>query len=391
MNKTTRVLALVMAFVLVLALAACGAKQAPAAEAPAAEAPVAEAPAAEEPAAEAPADEPDKSDWVKLNLTYATFLAADAPGQDGITLLQKKCDEYMGEGYITIETFANGSLLGVGAIYDGVADQVADLGIVLTSTKTGSLPVTMVADIAGFYYASTQAGSNALRDYLNEFQPEEHKDVIVLFPISTTPQALCTTKPIESLDDLQGLQIRATSSAADAMKAIGAVPVSMDLGEVYEALRNGLVDGCVSTPGAFANSKFQEVAPYCTVIPFIGSTSLVVMNRSVYESMPESQRTVFDRCVDETFKEFYSTYIEDFSNDPNTQMYLNDIKSIKFLDGDELAKFAEAVKDLPAAYAETLKEQGFDGDKMIARFGELLEGYNAQYPPVPDNYYKWMK
>ena len=45
--------------------------------------------------------EGDKSDWVQLHLTYATFLAADAPGQDGIDLLQAKCDEYMGEGYIT--------------------------------------------------------------------------------------------------------------------------------------------------------------------------------------------------------------------------------------------------------------------------------------------------
>ena len=45
---------------------------------------------------------------------------------------------------------------------------------------------------------------------------------------------------ITSIEDLQGLQIRATSSAADAMQAWGAVPVSMDMGEVYEGLRSGL-------------------------------------------------------------------------------------------------------------------------------------------------------
>ena len=58
-----KIIALVLALVMVFALAACGggpsapAAEAPAEEAPAAEAPAAEAPAAEAPAAEAPAAE----------------------------------------------------------------------------------------------------------------------------------------------------------------------------------------------------------------------------------------------------------------------------------------------------------------------------------------------
>ena len=335
--------------------------------------------------------EGDKSDWVQLNLTYATFLAADAPGQDGIDLLQAKCDEHMGEGYINIETFASGSLLGTNDIYDGVVSGVAEMGMVLSSTLTGRIPVTMVADIAGFYYASSQAGSRALRDYLAEVQPEELQDVVVLFPTSTTPQGLTSTVPIESIEDLHGLQIRATSSAADAMQAWGAVPVSMDMGEVYEGLRSGLVEGCVSSVGAFGNAKLEEVAPYCLVVPFIGSSQMVVMNRDIYESMPESQREVFDRCVDETFEEFYATYFEDFSNDPNSQIYLDTIENIHFLPEEELPLWQEAVADMPQQYAETLNEMGYDGDYLVELFGSLLEKYNEEYPPVPDNYYMWMK
>ena len=335
--------------------------------------------------------EGDKSDWVQLHLTYATFLAADAPGQDGIDLLQAKCDEYMGEGYITIETYASGSLLGTNDIYDGVVNGVAEMGMVLSSTLTGRIPVTMVADIAGFYYASSQAGSRALRDYLEQVQPEELQDVVVLFPTSTTPKGLTSTVPITSIEDLQGLQIRATSSAADAMQAWGAVPVSMDMGEVYEGLRSGLVEGCVSSVGAFGNAKLEEVAPYCLVVPFIGSSQMVVMNRDIYESMPESQREVFDRCVDETFEEFYATYIEDFSNDPNSQLYLDTIENIHFLEEDELAQWQAAVGDIPAQYAETLNGLGYDGDYLVDLFSSLLEQYNEEYPPVPDNYYMWMK
>ena len=333
----------------------------------------------------------DKSDWVTLNLTYATFLAADAPGQDGIDLLQAKCNEYMGEGYVNIETFASGTLLGTTEVFDGVVNGVAEMGLVLSSTLTGRLPVTMVADIAGFYYASSQAGCRAMRDYIAEVQPEELKDVVVLFPISTTPQALCSTKEVTSMADLAGMQIRATASAADAVKSWGAVPVSMDIGEVYEGMRNGLVEGCISSVGAFGNSKFEEVAPYCLVTPFIGSSNMVVMNRDIYESMPESQREVFDKCVDETFEEFYSTYIEDFSNDPNSQTYLNTIESIHFLEGEELEEFTAAVADLPEQYAQQLNDLGYDGDYLVDLFASLLEKYNEEYPPVPENYYMWME
>lgn len=333
----------------------------------------------------------DKSDWVTLNLTYATFLAADAPGQDGIDLLQAKCNEYMGEGYVNIETYASGTLLGTTEVFDGVVNGVAEMGLVLSSTLTGRLPVTMVADIAGFYYASSQAGCRAMRDYIAEVQPEELKDVVVLFPISTTPQALCSTKEVTSMADLAGMQIRATSSAADAVKSWGAVPVSMDIGEVYEGMRNGLVEGCISSVGAFGNSKFEEVAPYCLVTPFIGSSNMVVMNRDIYESMPESQREVFDKCVDETFDEFYSTYIEDFSNDPNSQTYLNTIDSIHFLEGEELEEFTAAVADLPEQYAQQLNDLGYDGDYLVDLFASLLEKYNEEYPPVPENYYMWME
>ncbi len=373
-----KLLAMLLSLSMLLALGACSGNT----------------PAAENPGSDSQTPEAtgtDKSDWVKLSLTYSTFLAADAPGQDGINLLQSKCNEYMGDGYITIETFGNGTLLGVADTFDGVVNGVAEMGIALSSTMTGRLPVTMIADTSGFYYASSQAGCRAMRDYLAEVQPEELKDVVVLFPISTTPQALCTTTPVTCMADLAGMQIRATSSAADATQSWKAVPVSMSIGEVYEGLRNGLVSGCISSVGAFGNSKFQEVAPYCLVTPFIGSSNLVIMNRGVYESMPDSQRAVFDQCVDETFEEFYCTYIEDFSNDPNTQQYLNDIESMTFLEGDALAEFSDAVADLPAKYGEYLTGLGYDGEKLVKLYGDLLDQYNAEYPPVPDNYSMWMK
>ena len=94
--------------------------------------------------------------------------------------------------------------------------------------------------------------------------------------------------------------------------------------------------------------------------------------------------------MDETFDEFYSTYIEDFSNDPNSQTYLNTIEKITFLEGEELEKFTAAVADLPDQYVEYLNGLGYNGQELMDLFTSLLEKYNEEYPPVPENYYMWM-
>ncbi len=413
MKKLTAIL---LAAAMVLSLAACGssgsAAPAPAAEkseaaAPAAEKSEAAAPAEEKSEAAAPAeeasaassaeaapagDEVDKSDWLTLNLTYATFLAADAPSADGIALFQENLDKYMGEGYITIETYPNGTLLGVADICEGVENGVADLGFCMMSVVTGKFPVEQVAEIAGPYYASTRAGCAALKEYLDTVQPAEFEKVIPLFPLEQVPMAICSTKPINSIDDLKGLQIRATGYSADAITRWGAVPVSMALSEVYEAMRNGLLDGCISSVGAFGNSMFQEVADYCTILPYIGYSCILMMNRDTYNSMPESQRAAFDAAADETYTNFYSRYLEELENDELSQKYLHDIAAIegvKWLDEETLKPFADALDGLTDDYKKVLNEQGFDGDYLVDYYLELLDKYNEMYPPVPENYSKW--
>lgn len=366
--------------------------EAPAAEAPASEAPAAEAPAAEASSEAAPAEtasgEVDKSDWVQLTYSYATFLQETAPTGYGMQILQDKLNEEMGEGYITFEVFPSGTLLGGADILDGVLNGVADLGLLQPSYVTGRLPVTMVADCPGFYCGTGTAGTSAITEYLNTVQPEELNGLKVLFSVAAAPQAICSTEPIRSLEDMAGKQFRATSSTADAVTAFGAVPVSLDIGEVYEAMRNSLCDGCVSLFTAFGNFGFQEVAPYCTYVPFVSASNMIIMNEESYNKMPESQRAVFDECVQYTYDNFFHTYMDTLEGDPNSQQYCRDVELI-FLNDEEIATFQDLVKDMPQKYADELDALGFDGHGLVELYQSLLDKYNAEYPLTPENYLKW--
>ena len=81
-------------------------------------------------------------------------------------------------------------------------------------------------------------------DFFRKFTPKEWDSVHVLFLSATGPKILYTTKtPVRTLEDMKGLKIRGTGKIADTLKALGASPVPLEMVDVYEALRRGVIDG----------------------------------------------------------------------------------------------------------------------------------------------------
>ena len=63
---------------------------------------------------------------------------------------------------------------------------------------------------------------------------------------TTGPGHLLTRVPIRNLEDLKGVEIRATGLSAKTLQILGAVPVAMAQPETYEALSRGIVKGNLS-------------------------------------------------------------------------------------------------------------------------------------------------
>src|SRR3546814_2387778 len=66
--------------------------------------------------------------------------------------------------------------------------------------------------------------------------------MVPLSAVSATPYHLLCTKAVKSLADLKGLKVRAASSSAALVQALGATPVNVAVTEIYEALQRGQVD-----------------------------------------------------------------------------------------------------------------------------------------------------
>ncbi len=73
-----------------------------------------------------------------------------------------------------------------------------------------------------------------------------------------------TTKPVNKVEDLKGLQIRVPTNQIQTkgFEVLGATPVGMSLGDVYTALQQGTIDGGENPLSTLYGRKHHEVAKY---------------------------------------------------------------------------------------------------------------------------------
>ncbi len=379
-----RIISLMLTAAMALSLCACGGNNAaaPAAAAPAdGAAPAAEAPADDAaPADAAPAgDAVDTSDFVKMDLKYATFLTETNIAQPCIDLLAEKLEQ-KAPGYFTITTFANGTLLGATDIYDGVVNGIADMGLVQPSLQPARFPVSQLPEYPGIAYNSSEVAGHVWTDFLRNNDIDEYKDVHVLWGWGAGPGAIFLKNPVHKLSDFNGVEIRTTGMASDVVKAYGGVPSSMEFSEVYEALRSGLVDGCYTNFGAGGFIKIQEVLGYCLITPFANSVYTYVMNKAKWDSMPAAQQELFTQCVDEVCEEYGFVYGDDgYKTNQSNLDCIDGLKELLFAEGDLAEEMKAATADLTGKYVEQLEAQGIPGQQYFDELEQLAAKYNASF------------
>ncbi|MCE3026666.1 TRAP transporter substrate-binding protein [Salinicola sp. DM10] len=104
-------------------------------------------------------------------------------------------------------------------------------------------------------------------------------------------------QPITRPDDLKGMKIRVPEGPVfvETFKALGANPTPIPFSELYSALQLGVVDGQENPPAHILTQKFYEVQDYVSRTGHIYLSSPVLINRTLFESMPaEYQQILLD-------------------------------------------------------------------------------------------------
>ena len=108
-----------------------------------------------------------------------------------------------------------------------------------------------------------------------------------------------TRKPILTPDDMLGLKIRVPNSDlyVAMIKALGADATPMSLGEVYQALVQGVIDGAENNWPSFESGRHFEAAPYYSLTRHIIAPEVLVMSASRWRKLSDADKTLVKQAA----------------------------------------------------------------------------------------------
>src|SRR5260370_28970869 len=101
--------------------------------------------------------------------------------------------------------------------------------------------------------------------------------------------------------DYKGMKFRIQSSKVieAQFRSLGSIPQVMGFGEVYQALKTGVVDGQENTWSNIYTQKMHEVQKYATVNNHGYIGYVVVVNKKFWDGLPADIRTQLDKAMKE--------------------------------------------------------------------------------------------
>lgn len=154
--------------------------------------------------------------------------------------------------------------------------------------------------VPGMFYGYTDP-EKVLNVYMDivEAHPEFNDELsgvhVVGYNVGTPMHILLREKPVETLDDLKGLRIRAAVDFIGPLAAYGAEGVTMPMTETYPSLEKGVVDGVIAPYEALKSLSFAEVVNYYSELPHSrGAYPSRAVNGDVWADLPDDIKQIFD-------------------------------------------------------------------------------------------------
>jgi TRAP-type transport system periplasmic protein len=309
-----------------------------------------------------------------ITLKFATFVT---PMHWVSISMENWCKEVekRTNGRVKATMFHAGTLAPAPQIYDAVTKGIADIGYASISYTQGRFPVTEVIGLP-LGYKSALVATRMANEYQKKFRPKEFEAVKVMWLTAHGPGILHTTKkPVNKLEDLQGLKIRSTGTSSRVAAALGASPVGMPMSEAYDALSRGIVEGILCPPEALKSWKLGETVTYSTEDYGAGYSDClyIIMNKDKWSALPDDLKQIID-AVNAEWIEKDGKGWDDSDKDGRDFALARGNKFIP-LSKEENDRWAAKVAPLLAEYVKNTKAKGLPGDEVLKFCQDYLKAH----------------
>ncbi len=202
------------------------------------------------------------------------------------------------------------SLLNHSEMSDGINKGLADVGYLLTAYSPSDYPFSnMAADLSMLTALNDKttgqegyAYSGAMLEFImlncEECQQEFSKNNQVYTSVVSTPAyVMFCNDPVDSLETLKGKRMRISGAPwARWTRAFEAQPVALPVGEVYEALSQGVVDCAYLSPTELTNFNLIEVVRNITTdVPggLYAAGGSSTLNKTKWDRFSDEEKAAF--------------------------------------------------------------------------------------------------
>jgi TRAP-type C4-dicarboxylate transport system substrate-binding protein len=317
-----------------------------------------------------------------VELRFATFIPPQDVYAEQMGVWAEELEKAT-DGKIKVTFFHAESLVKMPDLFDAVAAGTADLAMIDANMTPERLALSGIMTLPMLFERGSQAQRTMwklLEDY-KEFR-EEYAPTKVIWCHNPGPTHLYGNKPMQTLDDLQGLKVAVvTPWEAKSLAALGMVPVSMAPTEMYTALERGTVDAASGDFNQAFIWKHFEITKYRTAnVEITQRVSPIIMNIETYENLPKDLKKIFDEVTDgfrwsqqtgeayEGFDAFTTGEIKKFDAEKgNPQFYV--------LPDNEKQKWLDKVLPVREEWVNEMEAKGLPAREMM----EDLLDYAEQY------------
>lgn len=321
------------------------------------------------------------------------YVAASPPGSQTSVPIIWWADQVTkrSNGRVKIEFFWNGSLVKGPDVLGAVGKGIVPMGKIFTVDHVGQMPLNQLLNLPftnDDVFVIQKAASDLIAKYPSWKREFDKQNVVRLGGLATGTVHLLSKKPIKDVSELKGLSIRARGPQATVLKQMGAVPVSVAFGELYEALDRGVIGSTIMYELSVIPYKFNETASHFTYVGLGHAVQAEIVNKDFWDALPADIRKLLSDTMADAEAWYAQTFADKLAKETKQMTEGDGTRKVTFhrLPPAQLQKWRE---DSRVVYDEWLKDNGKSGANadMVKDFRALLDKYEAEvkakgYPKI---------
>lgn len=282
----------------------------------------------------------------QTQMTFASAYAQDDHQTQSLVEFARLAEEYT-DGEVQIDVAAGGVLGGERDVAEGIQLGTVD-GAVLGGILQNFDPAMAILEFP-FLFRDTEHVNAVMQGDVGQQITQRLVDetgIRALGYIMRTPRELTTLEPVETLDDLRGMQIRVPEMQAhlETWRALGANPTPIAFTEVYNALQQGVVDGQENPIGVTFENGFGEVVDYLAWTDHLVGFMLITISDQRFQGLTPEQQDALLRAAEDA-RVYNEALLEELN-----EYWISELGEQVTYTEPDMEPWREAVADVPQGF-----------------------------------------